>query len=98
MIAIVLFIVAYVIHSRYNKKIKAYRTAVQTVAELDRKKPQGEELLRALSAEVVDMRREFRERDGDSADVIAFLDDLRPNQFVHHTAAQARRVVREGGV
>lgn len=98
LIAIVLFIVAYVIHSLYNKKIKAYRTAVQTVAELDRKKPQGEELLRALSAEVVDMRREFRERDGDSADVIAFLDDLRPNQFVHHTAAQARRVVREGGV
>ena len=65
----------------------------QNIAErYEKKRSSGSEIIRATLAEVVDFRIEFADKDSESEQVIDFLEQLSPDQYVRKLATSNRRV------
>ena len=90
-------IVAWWTHRRYKNKKQAYDLAQQTVQQLEERRKTGKELLRAILAEIVDFRQEFREKDAEDHIVLDFLQGLNPDQFIGQRKDGARRVAVQKG-
>lgn len=77
-------------HSSKKKDIENKR---QNIAErYEKKRSSGSEIIRATLAEVVDFRIEFADKDSESEQVIDFLEQLSPDQYVRKLATSNRRV------
>ena len=90
-------ILAWWTHRRYKNKKQAYDLAQQTVQQLEERRKTGKELLRAILAEIVDFRQEFREKDAEDHIVLDFLQGLNPDQFIGQRKDGARRVAVQKG-
>lgn len=58
----------------------------------EEKRTNGLQIIRAALAEVVDFRREFAKKDGESQKVLDFLDSISPDQYVRKLAGSNRRI------
>lgn len=90
-------IVAFLFHKRYKKRLSAYQQAIAAVQQLEERRKNGKEILRALMAETIDFREEFAEKDAESQKVTDFLQELNPNQFVKQRLDSARHVLIQEG-
>lgn len=78
--------------NHFSKK-KEMETKRQNIMErYEKKRTTGSEIIRAALAEVVDFRIEFADKDGESQQVIDFLEQLSPEQYIRKLAASNRRV------
>lgn len=60
--------------------------------QFEEKREKGLQILRATLAEVVDFRAEFAARDGESRQVVAFLEQISPEQYVRKLSDTGRRI------
>lgn len=78
--------------NHFSKK-KDIENKRQNIAErYEKKRSSGSEIIRATLAEVVDFRIEFADKDSESEQVIDFLEQLSPDQYVRKLATFNRRV------
>lgn len=78
--------------NHFSKK-KDIENKRQNIAErYEKKRSSGSEIIRATLAEVVDFRIEFADKDNESEQVIDFLEQLSPDQYVRKLATSNRRV------
>lgn len=78
--------------NHFSKK-KDIENKRQNIAErYEKKRSSGSEIIRATLAEVVDFRIEFADKDSESEQVIDFLEQLSPDQYVRKLATSNRRV------
>lgn len=78
--------------NHFSKK-KDIENKRQNIAErYEKKLSSGSEIIRATLAEVVDFRIEFADKDSESEQVIDFLEQLSPDQYVRKLATSNRRV------
>ena len=78
--------------NHFSKK-KDIENKRQNIAErYEKKRSSGSEIIRATLAEVVDFRIEFANKDSESEQVIDFLEQLSPDQYVRKLATSNRRV------
>ena len=83
--------VAWIIrHFSKKKSIKSTRDLIESNWENQRN--EGTQIIRALLAEVVDFRNEFKTKDNDSQKVIDFLDTISPDQYVKKLSESSRRI------
>lgn len=62
------------------------------ISKFDQKRKSGCEIIRATLAEIVDFRKEFEEKDGESQKVIDFMDQITPEQYVRKLSDSNRRI------
>lgn len=78
--------------NHFSKK-KDIENKRQNIAErYEKKRSSGSEIIRATLAEVVDFRIAFADKDSESEQVIDFLEQLSPDQYVRKLATSNRRV------
>lgn len=78
--------------NHFSKK-KDIENKRQNIAErYEKKRSSGSEIIRDTLAEVVDFRIEFADKDSESEQVIDFLEQLSPDQYVRKLATSNRRV------
>ena len=77
-------------HFSRKKEIETNRQDIEN--KFEEKRTNGSQIIRATLAEVVDFRREFAEKDGESQKVIDFLDQLTPEQYVRKLSDSTRRI------
>lgn len=78
--------------NHFSKK-KDIENKRQNIADrYEKKRSSGSEIIRATLAEVVDFRIEFADKDSESEQVIDFLEQLSPDQYVRKLATSNRRV------
>lgn len=78
--------------NHFSKK-KDIENKRQNIAErYEKKRSSGSEIIRATLEEVVDFRIEFADKDSESEQVIDFLEQLSPDQYVRKLATSNRRV------
>lgn len=53
----------------------------------------GEEVLRAMMAEIVDYRYEFREKDAESQKVLDFFEQIKPEEYIKRLGKADRRII-----
>lgn len=58
---------------------------------MDRRE-KGNQIIRALLAEVVDYRNEFEKRDSESQKVVDYLEHLTPNEYIWKSKESGRRI------
>lgn len=89
-VAIVAGIGAVINH--FSKKSSVEQQRANISAKFEEKRENGIQIIRAVTAEVVDYRAEFRKKDAESQKVLDFLDQLAPEQYVRRLADSNRRV------
>ena len=89
-IAIVAALVMIIFHFSKKRKVKDKRKNI--VIKFDEKRVAGEEIMRAVLAEVVDFRSEFEKKDSESEKVIDFLEQLSPDQYVRKMSDSTRKI------
>lgn len=78
--------------NHFSKKKKVEENRQNIIKQFDDKRENGTQIIRATLAEVVDFRIEFAEKDGESQQVVDFLDQIRPDQYVKKIAGSNRRI------
>ncbi len=83
--------------NHFSKK-KAVETNRQNIEkQFNEKRDKGGQIIRATLAEVVDFREEFAEKDSESEQVIDFLEQISPDQYIRKLAGSNRRIKVQGG-
>lgn len=77
-------------HFSRKKQIESSRQDIER--QFAEKRDKGGQIIRATLAEVVDFRMEFSDRDSESQQVIDFLDQITPEQYVRKLADSNRRI------
>lgn len=77
-------------HFSRKKKIETTRQNIEE--QFEKKRTNGSQIIRATLAEVVDFRSEFAEKDAESQNVLDFLDQITPDQYVRKLADSNRRI------
>ena len=77
-------------HFSKKKKVEANRRGIDS--QFEKKRESGAQIIRATLAEVVDFRKEFAEKDGESQKVVDFLEQISPEQYVRKLADSNRRI------
>lgn len=77
-------------HSSKKKAVAANRAAVSQ--QFAQKRDAGNQVIRALLAEVVDFRAAFAKVDSESQKVVDFLEQISPEQYVRKLADTGRRI------
>ncbi|PRO82479.1 hypothetical protein C6Y10_12510 [Lactiplantibacillus pentosus] len=62
------------------------------VAQYDKTKQDGTNIIRQIMAEIVDYRDEFELVDAESTKVVTFLDELTPNQYIRSLKETSRHI------
>ena len=78
--------------NHFSKKKDIENKRQNIAARYEKKRSSGSEIIRATLAEVVDFRIEFADKDSESEQVIDFLEQLSPDQYVRKLATSNRRV------
>lgn len=92
-IAVFLGIAAVYCQDNYSKQKKRYEQAQQNVQQLEEvSRPNGQQMLRAMLAEVVDLRSDYAEQEAKAEKTIDFIKGLKANQFTLSHADGTRRM------
>jgi len=78
--------------NHYSKKKKTEINRQNIINQFEEKRQNGEQIIRATLAEVVDFRIEFADKDAESQQVIDFLEQITPDQYVRKLAETNRRI------
>lgn len=76
----------------FSKKKQCEQNWQNAEKYFEEKRHRGEEIIRATLAEVVDFREEFIEKDAESQQVLDFLGQLTPEQYVRKLRESSRRI------
>ena len=77
-------------HFSKKKQIEQNRQNIEK--QFEEKRDKGSQIIRATLAEVVDFREEFVEKDAGSQQVLDFLEQISPDQYVRKIAESNRRI------
>lgn len=77
-------------HFSRKKQIASKRQSIET--QFEDKRTKGLQILRATLAEIVDFRAEFAAKDAESKQVLEFLEQISPEQYVRKLADTGRRI------
>lgn len=77
-------------HYSREKIVAAQRQKIQE--HYDEKREKGTKIVKATVAEVVDFRAEFQEQDAKSQEVLGFLEQLSPDQYVRAVSGSTHRI------
>lgn len=78
--------------NHYSKKKRIDQNRENIKNQFETKRDGGTQIIRATLAEVVDFRLEFAEKDSESQQVLEFLEQLTPDQYVRKLATSNRRI------
>ena len=78
--------------NHFSKKNKVAAARQDIDDQFEKKRRTGAQIIRAVLAEVVDFRAEFKERDGESQKVVDFLEHISPDQYVKRLSESTRRI------
>ena len=90
LIAIIAGIGMVINHFSKKKKIEVNRQNIES--QFEQKRVNGSQIIRATLAEVVDFRSEFAEKDAESQQVVDFLEQISPEQYVRKLSDSNRRI------
>lgn len=76
----------------FSKKKKIEVNRQNIIDQFEEKRKNGGQIIRATLAEVVDFRIEFADKDAESQQVIDFLEQITPDQYVRKLASTNRRI------
>jgi len=76
----------------FSKKKKVNETRQNIENQFEEKRNSGTQIIRATLAEVVDFRAEFSAKDNESLQVLDFLEQISPEQYVRKLADSNRRI------
>lgn len=83
---------------KHKSNIENIETSRKKIEEqYENKRVNGEQIIRATLAEIVDFRIEFAEKDAESTKVLDFLEQIRPEQYVNKLASSNRKIKIWGG-
>lgn len=68
----------------------------ETRDRYDEMEKNGVEIIRAVMAEVVDFRKHFEEVDGESQQVIDYMEQISPEQYVASISGNVRKIIIKG--
>lgn len=78
---------------KHKSNIENIETSRKKIEEqYEDKRVNGEQIIRAILAEIVDFRIEFAEKDAESTKVLDFLEQIRPEQYVNKLASSNRKI------
>lgn len=78
--------------NHFSKKKRVEERQQNIIAQFEEKRENGSQIIRAVLAEVVDFRAEFRKKDGESQKVIDFLEQITPEQYIRKLVGTSRRI------
>lgn len=78
--------------SHFSKKKSVENNRENINKQFETKRTKGTQILRATLAEIVDFRLEFQDKDSESQQVIDFLEQISPDQYVRKLSASNRRI------
>jgi len=90
LIAIIAGIGMVINHFSKKKQIETNRQNIEK--QFEQKRVNGSQIIRATLAEVVDFRSEFAEKDAESQNVVDFLEQISPEQYVRKLSDSNRRI------
>ena len=90
LIAIIAGIFMVLKHKSNIENIEMSRKKIEE--QYENKRVNGEQIIRATLAEIVDFRIEFAEKDAESTKVLDFLEQIRPEQYVNKLASSNRKI------
>lgn len=90
LIAIIAGIGMIINHFSKKKQIEMNRQNIS--AQFEQKRTNGTQIISAIIAEVVDFREKFAEKDGESQQVVDFLEQISPEQYVKKLAGSNRKI------
>ena len=92
--AFILFIAAIgMIIYHFSAKAKIQKVIQRTIEVYSQKLESGKQIIRAMMAEVVDFREEFAERDAESKDVLDFLEQIKPEEYIRKIGNNERKII-----
>ena len=78
---------------KHKSNIENIETSRKKIEEqYENKRVNGEQIIRATLAEIVDFRIEFAEKDAESTKVLDFLEQIRPEQYVNKLTSSNRKI------
>lgn len=90
LIAIIAGVAMVLNHFSKKKKIEQNRENIQN--QFETKRTNGTQIIRATLAEIVDFRIEFADKDAESQQVLDFLEQISPDQYVRKLSTSNRRI------
>ncbi len=78
--------------NHFSKKKQVDKNRQHIDFQFEDKRENGTKIIRATLAEVVDFREEFEEKDSESQQVLDFLEQISPEQYVKKLADSGRRI------
>lgn len=78
--------------NHFTKKKEINARCADLEQQFEQKRSNGAQIVRATLAEVVDFRAQFSEKDAESAQVIDFLEQIKPEQYVRKLSDSTRRI------
>lgn len=90
LIAIIAGIFMVLKHKSNIENIETNRKKIEE--QYENKRVNGEQIIRATLAEIVDFRIEFAEKDAESTKVLDFLEQIRPEQYINKLSSSNRKI------
>lgn len=78
--------------NHFSKKKKNEEQRARLIEQFERTRTEGISIVRATLAEIVDFRSEFIEKDSVSSQVVDFLEQISPEQYVKKLSDSGRRI------
>ena len=77
----------------FTSKSKLQKIIQQIIEAYDKKLESGQQIIRAIIAEIVDFRIEFNERDAESTKVLDFFEQIRPEEYIRKIGTNERKIM-----
>jgi len=77
----------------FTSKSKLQKIIQQIIEAYDKKLESGQQIIRAIIAEIVDFRIEFNERDAESSKVLDFFEQIRPEEYIRKIGTNERKIM-----
>lgn len=81
-------------HFTKKKAVETRRRNIES--QFEERLTSGTQIIRATLAEVVDFRSQFSEKDSESTQVVDFLEQIKPEQYVKKLSESTRRIKTAG--
>ena len=78
--------------NHFSKKDKIEGTRKNIENGYEEKRSKGTQIIRATLAEVVDFRAEYAEKESESQNVVNFLEQINPEQYVRKLSGSNRTI------
>ena len=90
-ITIILGVLLVVYH--FGTKSRINELIQKTIAKYEEKLENGKQIIRAIIAEIVDFRIEFKEKDAESQKVLDFFEQIKPEEYIKKLGKTERKII-----